>query len=51
LIEIRTKVMMVQHIKIHKTIKIINFNNFKQKKEEKERQTKIKMYSLMMIIS
>lgn len=43
--------MMVQHIKIHKTIKIINFNNFKQKKEEKERQTKIKMYSLMMIIS
>lgn len=43
--------MMVQHIKIDKTIKIINFNNFKQKKEEKERQTKIKMYSLMMIIS
>ena len=43
--------MMVQHIKIDKTIKIINLNNFKQKKEEKERQIKIKMHSLMMIIS
>lgn len=43
--------MMVQHIKIDKIIKIINFKNFKQKKEEKERQIKIKMYSLMMIIS